>query len=109
MLEDECCEAERGADGDQVHEDGERGDDDAAEHHQQQQEGDDQDDADRVGGAVDEHAGEVVVLACGTADLRVGDRAVELAAKVGDHVGRRGVVDLGAGGDADHDATGRCG
>ena len=51
VLEHEGGEPERGADGDEVHQDRERGDHDAAEHHEQQHERHDQDDRDRVGGA----------------------------------------------------------
>ncbi len=49
---------------------------------------------DGVGGTVDEHVGEVVVLTRRAADLRVRHRCVELAAQVLDHVGGGRFVDL---------------
>ncbi len=107
VLEHEGREAERGADGEEVHQDRRERDHEAAEHDEQEQERDDKDDADGVGGASDEHCGEVAVLRGGAAHLCGRHRAREPGTQ-GVHE-RRGarVVDGGRTGDAHDDAARR--
>ena len=107
MLEHEGRESERGADGEQVHQDRRERDHEAPEHDEQQQERDDEDEADGVRGASDEHRGEVAVLRGGAADLRGRHRARKAGTqRVHECRGAR-VVDGGRARDAHDDATRR--
>src|SRR5262245_12871376 len=69
VLEHECRESERGADGEHVHQDRGHRDDDAPEDDEQQREGNEEDQPDRIRSTTREDRGEVTVLCCWTTDL----------------------------------------